>query len=49
MYTFMYQKTLLHTLSMLVFKIVESLHCILNFSGNLSPLKGEQCFTSLRN
>ena len=30
MYTFAYQKILFHTLLLLVFKIVESLQCILN-------------------
>ena len=30
-HTFTYEKTLLHTLLLLVFKIVESLHCILKF------------------
>ena len=44
MYTFMYKKILLHTLLILAFKIVESLHCILNFSGNLGPFEDGQCF-----
>ena len=33
MYTFTYQKTLLHTLLLLVFKIVESLQCILKLTS----------------
>ena len=37
-YTFTYQKTLLHTFLLLVFKIVESLQCILNLFGNRSVL-----------
>ena len=33
-YTFTYQKTLLHTLLLLFFKIVESLQCILKYKRN---------------
>ena len=37
--TFAYQKVLRHTLLLLVFKIVESLHCVLqsNFQGQDAP------------
>ena len=34
-YTFTYQKTLLHTFLLLVFEIIESLHCILDCQGEL--------------
>ena len=42
LHTFTYQNTLLHTLLLLVFKIVESLHCILDFvkkTSMLNPVK----------
>ena len=34
-YTFAYQKTLLHTLLLLIFEIVESLQCILKLGKTL--------------
>ena len=43
MYTFTYQKTLLHTLLLLVFKIVESLQCIKEVYSKLI-LKGKKCY-----
>ena len=42
-HTFTYPETLLHTLSLLVFKIVESLQCILNStSWSLFSLKKDK-------
>ena len=40
-HTFAYQKTLLHTLLLLVFKIVESLQCILHVKDALKLMTGQ--------